>query len=94
MNDTVEGKEVSDPMGFALLTISLGMEYYWMGLDVCGGVSPGIVAAFAIAMLIRSWVDDNKWCRTYQTIVPSAAARRNDVPQNSSVSRPAQPLCF
>jgi hypothetical protein len=36
------------------------MEYYWKGLDVCGGVAPGMAAAFAIAILIRSLVDENK----------------------------------
>ena len=70
MKYTVEGKEIYDPKGFALLTISLAMEYYWKGLDVCGGVVPGIAAALAIAMLIRFLVDENKWCGTYQTIVP------------------------
>jgi hypothetical protein len=94
MKHTAEGKEIYDPKGFAFLTISLAMEYYWKGLDICGGVAPGMAAAFAIAILIRSLVDENKWCTAYQTIVPSAAARRKDVPQNSSVSRPAQPLCF
>jgi hypothetical protein len=68
---TVECKEIYDSMGFALLTISLAMEYYRKGLELCGGVAPGMAAAFAIAMLIRSWVDENKWRGTYQTIVPS-----------------------
>src|ERR1700682_3953054 len=74
MKYTVEGKKIYGSMGFALLTISSEMEYYWKELDVCGGVSPGIAAVFAIAMLIRSLVaenNENKWCGTYQTIVPS-----------------------
>jgi hypothetical protein len=70
MKYTVEGKGIYDSKGLALLTISLAMEYYWKGLDVCNGVAPGIAAAFAIALLIKSMVDENKWCRTDQTIVP------------------------
>ena len=73
MKYTVEGKEIYDLKGLALLTISLAMEYYWKGLDVCNGVASGIAAAFAIALLTRSLVDENKWCRTYQTIVPPPA---------------------
>jgi hypothetical protein len=53
-----------------LLTISFAMEYYWKELDICDGVAPGIAAAFAIAML-GSLVDEEKGCRTSQTIVPS-----------------------
>ncbi len=71
MTFTVKGNELDALIGFALLKISLAMEYYWKGLDICGGVAPGMAAAFAIAMLIRSLVDENKWCATYQTIVPS-----------------------
>jgi hypothetical protein len=71
MRYTVKGKEIYGTMGFALLTISLEIECYWNELYLCGEVAPGIAAAFAIAMLIRSLVDENKWCRTYQTIVPS-----------------------
>jgi len=71
MKFTVECKDIYDSMGFALLTISLAMEYYGKGLELCGGGAPGMAAAFAIAMLIRSWVDENKWRGTYQTIVPS-----------------------
>jgi hypothetical protein len=71
MRFTVECKEICDSMGFALLTISLWMEYYRRGLELCGGGAPGMATAFAIAMLIRSWVDENKWRGTYQTIIPS-----------------------
>jgi hypothetical protein len=71
MKFTVESKEIYDSMGFALLTISLAMEYYRRGLELCGGGAPGMAAAFAIAMFMRSWVDGNKWRGTYQTIVPS-----------------------
>ena len=71
MRFTVECKEICDSMGFALLTISLAMEYYRKGLELCGGGAPGMAAAIAIAMLIRSWVDENKWRWTYQTIVLS-----------------------
>ena len=71
MKFTVECKDIYDSMGFALLTISLAMEYYRKGLELCGGGAPGMAAAFAIAMLIRSLVDENKWCRSYQTIGPS-----------------------
>jgi hypothetical protein len=69
MKYTVKGKEIYGSMGFALLTISSAMESHWMGPGVCGGVAPGIAAAFAIAMLIRSMVAENKRCGTYQTIV-------------------------
>ena len=71
MKHTVEGKEIHDSMGFALLTISFAMEYYLKGFNVCGGAAPGIAAAFAIAMLMRSLVDENKWRGTVQTIKPS-----------------------
>lgn len=71
MKFTVKGLELCDSMGFALLTISLAIEYYRRGLELCGGGAPGVAAAFAIAMLIKSWVDENKWLTTYQTIFPS-----------------------
>ena len=71
MKFTVKGMELYDFMGFALLTISLAMEYYRRGLELCGGGAPGVAAALAIAMLIKSWVDENKWRGTYQTISPS-----------------------
>lgn len=71
MKFTVKGMELYDSMGFALLTISLAMEYYRRGLELCGGGAPGVAAALAIAMLIKSWVDENKWRGTYQTISPS-----------------------
>jgi hypothetical protein len=71
MKFTVRVMELYDSMGFALLTICLAMEYYRKGLELCGGGAPGMAAAFAIAMLIRSWVDENKWRGTYQSIVPS-----------------------
>ena len=63
MKFTVKGMELYDSMGFALLTISLAMEYYRRGLELCGGGAPGVAAALAIAMLIKSWVDENKWRR-------------------------------
>jgi hypothetical protein len=40
MKFTVECKEIYDSMGFALLTISLAMEYYRKGLELCGGGAP------------------------------------------------------
>ena len=69
MKFTVECNEIYDFMGFALLTISLAMEYYRRGLELCGGGAPGVAAALAIAMLIKSWVDENTRRGTYQTIV-------------------------
>ncbi len=60
MKHTVEVKENYDSIGFSSLTISLMAEYYWNGLDLCGGAAPGIASALAIAMLIRSLVDENK----------------------------------
>jgi hypothetical protein len=73
MKHTVEGKGICDPKGLALLTTSLAMGYYWKALDVCNGVALGIAAGFAIALLTRSLVDEIKWCRTDQTIVPPPA---------------------
>jgi hypothetical protein len=51
--------------------MSLAMEYFWMGLDACGGAAADLAAAFAIAMLMRSLGDENKWSRKYQTIKSS-----------------------
>lgn len=70
MKHVVKGKEIYDSIGFALSTISLETEYYWKGLDECGGAAPGL-AAFANAMFMRFLVDENKWRRKYQTIKPS-----------------------
>ncbi len=50
MNHTVEDKGNYDSIGFPILTISLMVEYYWKGLDLCGGAAPGIASALAIAM--------------------------------------------
>ena len=62
MKYTVEAKGIYDQKGLALLTISLAMEYYLKGLDVCNGVAPGIAAAFAIALLTSGLIhsDDSQ----------------------------------